>query len=70
MLKAFRGWSYNIMLVRATAHAFSSQFPTEVARVRTHVMSCGTCGGRRVIGVDFLCVLLFPLPFHITSAPH
>jgi hypothetical protein len=43
------------------AQAVSLRLPTAAAPVRTHVRSCGICGGLSGTGADFLRVLRFPL---------
>jgi hypothetical protein len=56
---------------RVIAQAVSRRLPTAAARVRSHVKSCGICGGQSGTGAGFLRVLRFPLPFLIPpTAPH
>jgi hypothetical protein len=50
---------------RAIAQAVSRWLPSAAARVRSQVMSCGICGGKRGTGAVFLRVLRFPLPILI-----
>jgi hypothetical protein len=53
------------------AQAVSRRIPTEAARVRVSVKSCGICGGQSGAAAGFLRVLRFSLPILIPPiSPH
>jgi hypothetical protein len=61
--------NYKCKLGRAIAEAVSRWLPTAAARVQSRVWSSGICGAQSGVGVGFLRVLRFPLPFILPNSP-
>jgi hypothetical protein len=64
-------YSKEIYSCQCHSQAVSRRLPTEAARVRVQVRSCGICGGQSGTGACFLRLLRLPLPILIPpTTPH